>query len=466
MEKSHKIAILLIVCVAIIAGAVRYVSAFDNLWLDEIWSVNIAKSMHSPLDAFRIAKDNNHILNTVYLYYFGEGSRWPQYRLLSIIAGIFSVALIGIIGFRRNIFTGIASLIFGAFSLPLITYSSEARGYSLAVFFSLAAFSVFQKYGEKTHYRYLLIFWLSVIGGFLSHIMFFYIYGAFIISSFSNISINIADIKKWKYFMFWHAVPLTFCVYFYSVFVKNMEYGGGDFVRPGLERFSLFMVPALSLPYGNIFSLLTAIMVFTAMAVWICLIERRRNKQWLFYLTVSVALPITLFSTPMPFFSPRYLVFSIPFIYLCISSMLSELAARGKIRMAAVAFVLLGFVLLSAIGIHKQIESGRGNYLKALSYIRDKTAGSDITVGSDHDFRNQTIMKFYEKFLKPGTKIYYFPSGETSQNPEWIITHNFDLNHMPPQNISRINNQIYDFQCSFRHSNILSGWSWFIYRRR
>lgn len=396
MSKNYKICItIVIVAMSLFAGALRYYSALDNLWMDEIWSWNFAQTMHSPLDVFRVEHTdfksentiNNHVLNTLYLYYFGDGQWWPRYRIFSIITGVASVALLGVLGFRRNFFAGVASMIFGSLSMPLITYSSEARGYSPAIFFSLAALLVLQKYGKAKTKLLPVFFWLSVILGFLAHYLFFVVFAAFFISSLYQTFKDVGAVGRWKMLVVWYAVPSVFATFFYYFFIKILSNYGGPVVAPGLDRFAHFMVPTLNLPYGNNISAALAFIIFAFVAIWVYEVER----------------PQTL---------------------------------------------------------------GRGSYLKTLSYIYEKTEGADIMLASDHDFRNPMLIVFYDQFLDQGKNFYYSYSDDKLQDPEWIIAHSAELDYQAPPKIERTGGKIYGLARSFPHSNMFSGWSWFVYRKQ
>ena len=48
-------------------------AARGDLWLDEIWSLLFVRASRSVTDLFaRFRHDNNHLLNTLFLYYLGE----------------------------------------------------------------------------------------------------------------------------------------------------------------------------------------------------------------------------------------------------------------------------------------------------------------------------------------------------------------------------------------------------------
>ena len=64
------------ISVLLIAAAIpRLIAIHDDFWLDEIWSLQFSKLVEGPLDVlFRpeLRHDNNHPLNTLWMYVLGE----------------------------------------------------------------------------------------------------------------------------------------------------------------------------------------------------------------------------------------------------------------------------------------------------------------------------------------------------------------------------------------------------------
>ena len=104
-----------------------------------------------------------------------------------------------------------------AFSYPMILYSSEARGYALAIFFALLAFIALRA-GDPARRGAIPVFWLSVTLGFLSHLTFAHVYFALLAWSIARpllrrepFARGLASAARW------HAVPLLFLAAFYAV---------------------------------------------------------------------------------------------------------------------------------------------------------------------------------------------------------------------------------------------------------
>ena len=86
------------------AAVIRIRAAHNDLWLDEIWSLLSVRKIASPLEVFtKIHLDNNHYLNSLWLYLFREHDNWPGFRIPSIVIGVGSVAMAGMIARRLKV---------------------------------------------------------------------------------------------------------------------------------------------------------------------------------------------------------------------------------------------------------------------------------------------------------------------------------------------------------------------------
>src|SRR5438094_8386876 len=70
----------------------RLLGARGDLWLDEIWSLTLLKPLTSIDQIFwRVNYDNNHFLNSAYLYLVGPDTSPLIQRGLSIMLGVFTI---------------------------------------------------------------------------------------------------------------------------------------------------------------------------------------------------------------------------------------------------------------------------------------------------------------------------------------------------------------------------------------
>ena len=136
-------------------------AARGDLWLDEVYSISFAESASSVWEIFsRFQVDNNHVLNTLYLYLIGKHKLLMIYRLLSIFTGFGSVLLVGLIARKWGLLEQLFSLLLAGTSYPLILLFSEARGYAPAIFFALLCLAILLYSRQQMSLFRLTIFWL------------------------------------------------------------------------------------------------------------------------------------------------------------------------------------------------------------------------------------------------------------------------------------------------------------------
>ena len=225
-RRSHLVlGLMFLLSAALIIAAAR-----GDLWLDEIWSLYFARHAHSVLDVFvRFHHDNNHPLNTLFLYLAGERKSLFVYRLLAVLSGIGSVLLVGSIARKDWGYPeALCSVALAGTSYPLLLYFSEARGYAPAIFFALAAYALLRHTLQRFRLRGLLLFWAACILGMVSHATFIMVSIAFAAGGLAH-EFRVAGPLRSKALR-WTALqlpPLLFFAWWYMFFLKNMTTGGG-----------------------------------------------------------------------------------------------------------------------------------------------------------------------------------------------------------------------------------------------
>jgi uncharacterized membrane protein len=230
-QPSLNKAMLAIAIASFVVGAVvRVFAAQNDLWFDEVWTLELLRERaHSLGDVFtNIKHSNNHHLVSLWMWLVGQNASALMYRAPSVLASIGTVALAGFIGARRSALEGCIAVILTSWSYLLIHYGTEARGYSLAIFFALLAWYALQQFEERRSWIWTTVFWSAVVLGFLAHLEF---------------AICFAGLVAWALWRFvryrstWRqgvldlfalfTVPIVLLLAFYFVAVRGMEVGGG-----------------------------------------------------------------------------------------------------------------------------------------------------------------------------------------------------------------------------------------------
>lgn len=410
----------------VVATVLRCRGALNSLWLDEIWSLDLAATVRSPLDIFTsLHHENNHYLNTLYLYLAGNHGDWPGYRIPSLLAGIGSVFMAWLIGRRRSLVDALFSLTAIAFSYVLILYSSEARGYATTVFCAFLAYYLLEGYLQDRRPGTSLLFSLVAVLGLLSHLMFASVLCSAVVWSCWRLIHDRTPLKGMLTSMTaLFTAPLMISLILYWVDIRKITEGGGDEV-PFLVAFRHAMAWVLGTSPSPVLINCSALAAFAILVGGLYLLRQEKNDALIFYLSVTLVFPLLLvFLRSSTALYVRHFLIPIAFIQLLLGFSLAAIYQRvrgGKI----ISSVLLAIYLLSNCWYTSAlIRYGRGDYRNALGFMAAVSKGNEITVGNDHDFRIGTVLKFQDKSVLRGKTLRDFgESGWPPGGPEWLIFH-------------------------------------------
>ena len=459
-------------------GAVRFACLFNDLWLDEIWSLRLVEQLKSPAEILtRLWHDNNHPLNSLWLYLLGPGRADWTYRLLSWFMGTLTVGLAGLIGrqqFQRlhpgaaaapARSAGIITAILVGGSYFLIHYSSEARGYAPAVGFGFLAIYALGHSARRATGGWAVVYGLSCGLGLLAHLVTFQVMLAGLVWSVAQAWRNWS---RWRdrlvHLACWHLGPWIFLGIYYLSFVRKIEIGGGPKLPLGDV---LGTLAAFSLGFPNGMGAWIALVVFLgATLLALMLLWRRDRATAVFYAAgIFVAPALGLCSSRFVLLYPRYFIVSAALGLLLAGYLLARLWNSGGLaRWASV--VLLGGLLAGNDALTvRLLRDGRGQYQAALHYIAERSPPGTITVSSDSDFRNFAVMDYYAKAVGPGHTLRYFASNQLPpEGPQWIFVHRLDeTTPVPGPELNVAGRWQFQLGHVFPHAP-LSGYEWYVYR--
>src|SRR4051812_6433438 len=122
-----------------------------SLWLDEIWSLTVARMpLQSVIWSIRNQDPNASLYYLLLHYWIALGQSEFMIRLMSALAGTVTIAVLYILGehlFNRRV--GLIASALLAINLYHIQYSQEARSYSLVVLLVTISSLLFAKLIEK-----------------------------------------------------------------------------------------------------------------------------------------------------------------------------------------------------------------------------------------------------------------------------------------------------------------------------
>ena len=81
-------------------------------------------------------------------------------------------------------------------------------------------------------------------------------------------------------------------------------------------------------------------------------------------------------------------------------------------------------------------------------------------------FRNRMVVEFYAARARSGKRFVYLPrTGWPAEGPEWLVRHDFVEYEPSPAATVDERGRRYDLVQVYRYAR-LSGWNWYVYRRR
>jgi hypothetical protein len=446
---------------AIVAAAtiVRIAGARGELWLDEIWSFRLAGFQDTPLAVFTaIHHDNNHHLNTLYLYFVPETASWISYRLHVILGGVATVLLAGVIARRSGHRTALIAMLLCAASYLLVLYSSEARGYALAVCFGFLAIPLADRYFSTGGVVWALAFGAAATLGFLSHLTFLQAYAGFFVWT-SWRALRTRQGRAAVTLVVLHALPCAALAALYWIDLRHVVIGGGPNLMPS-EILARTLSLALGGPQAGPWRSLVVAAALVLGAAGVHAVRRSGSDLWVLLLVNTfVAPPLTLAFTGPSLLYERYFLVAIAFGLLAASWSLDAIARRSWLAAAA---ILAAYVFANGTHVARLVRDGRGSYIPALTRISDLAVQRPVTIGSDHDFRQGRLVEFYQRFVSRGADIeYHEPFEWAAAGPEWYLVHGEDSGFEPVADLT-VEGRRYRLSATYRHQG-LSGWNLAVY---
>jgi hypothetical protein len=157
----------------------------------------------------------------------------------------------------------------------------------------------------------------------------------------------------------------------------------------------------------------------------------------------------------------RYFMVIFPFFYLLLAFIFAEwFRQSARARMVPV-LLILAITTGHLLRVATLLNSGRGNYRRALNDMAAATPGRLIRVGSDGDFQNEKLLRFYGFFLLPSKQVEYIPMAKIStERPDWVV-----VCYLPPNPSFVMNDTHVKYDLfSLYPSSGLTGMNWWVYQ--
>ncbi len=450
----------------------RVAASSGDFSMDEIWSWHLVNRVHHPLHIItRLPHDNNHILNSLFMYSMGGQAFWQVYRIPSVIAGVMSLILAFRIGLRGGKRQALFLLILLGPSFLAVFYSAEARGYGLLMFFTLAAYGISLRVLEEQDTRQMTVagLWGSVVLGVLSHLSFIYVYAGILVWSL-DVILRSGGSRREKIVQLarLHLVPMLFLVWLTAVFISPMKSGGA----PEADILSVIgqtAVYILGLKQAGWFRAAGGIILFIVGVSGLYLVRRHKGSRWLFFATATICAPaLSLLVFPVDWLAIRYFLVSIILYYFLVAQWLDDLFGRTRFG-AWSAILILGLYVIGQAGFFASyFPRQKGQFARTVAFLADKTRGRSVTVGGHHDFRNALVFRFYKKRTGGASRLQYVPHGRWNErDPQYYLLEDLLSRYRFRTIEITIEGRPFYFRHlkSFPFGGHLAGWDWHVYER-
>lgn len=445
----------------------RVLAAQNDLWLDEVLSLNASSASDSLSSALAVRTDNNHFLNTAWMYFLGERASAFSLRALSLLCGALTLFVSVAWCARRSARDALIAAFVFSLSFVLILYSSEARGYSSMLLATVVSLISLERYRKAPGTGALLVFWSACILGLISHFVFLHVYAGLVFATLSSLYVHESLSRRQVAKL--HIVPmLAFAVVTWRLLSGLVVLGG-----PLGSRMEVF-INALAVPFGGpelsgaapqlgVLTMSLAASLAAVLLLQLFRMYRQRDPNFFFFLFVVVLVPVAFVGVLEPqVFLLRYVLPSVFLAYFLFVRFLSDLYARSAQGKALASAMLLAFAVGNLLLTQKLIEYGRGGYTAALRYVSAYSPVSEVLIGGDHDFRTGTLVRFHAERGVLGERIRYvdkqYPQAEAVN---WLILESQDQHFVPPEEIQQPGFEL----ARVFESSSLSGARWFLYKR-
>ncbi|MBF0246873.1 MAG: hypothetical protein HQL36_02200 [Alphaproteobacteria bacterium] len=420
----------------VFAGAwLRIRGAQGEMWLDEVWSLNIAKDLtawHQALWA--VFNDNSHPLNTTYLHLVGPDAEPWAYRLLSILAGTAGVAAVGLLMRRSGAAAMFLAMLLAATLFPLVNFGSEARGYALMALCAYAVFAIVDADPPARKARW--AFTAAVVLGAWSHLTIIPIAAVLALAY----GMRRRQAGRGWFDALGDVVRLTApTAGFLSLYILAFLYTirrpgamvefGGTTLHCGPGGCFVTALDAMARFCSGGFGESAVPGIFTAAFLaltWGCVtyLYREKHARRHLYAAVFVGAPLlflamTQVSTQH---AARYFLGIVAFLPLLLAEVVTALRYRGRIPRLTAGIAVLALVTANLWAFSQFQKTGRGDYAAALATLTADRQTGPLIVGTDMEWQLQTVLNHTARRLGPDLEIRYAPSPlKTVARPPWLV---------------------------------------------
>lgn len=417
-----------LICIAVVIGiALRLLSLRGELWLDEGWSLLLVQEAHSPLQIFSaIRHDNNHLLNSLWLWAIGpQASEW----LMRLPAALFSaLMLVSLSRCAKRVapgFKGALWCLLVAVSYPLVLLGSEARGYSLMLLCAVLGFQLTLRLREQSaSISSAALFALVSIVGFLAHASFLLFLAPALVWLLLERRRNGARLLD-RVAIVAGALPAAACTLAWWSLYRGAEIGGGPiapYLQVALSAVAVALgaseLSALAPEQSALAAAVALCAIIAALAELVAWLRQGDSIAWLALLIIAAPFAAVVMLEPS-FIVVRYFSVSLIFLLLLVARFLGRLACQGLLGKALTAAI----VALCAYGnlSHARVLIVQGRSCAGWLLEQAAQLGGVVTIGGDMDNRNELRLRYLKLRAAPIQNLEYVRQYATAAGSPSVI---------------------------------------------
>ena len=439
------------ICAVIIATILRSLCASGELWLDELWSIVLLEDVQSPSDLLlKVRHDNNHLLNSLWMWVLGPTASPIVYRIPSILYAAMTLACLAIALNRSGFgWSGAIWSVLIATSYPLVLLGSEARGYALSLLCAMICFLVLVEAARGQQQRYkAYVFSVAAILGILSHGVFIPFYISALAWLLYLTLLQRGRVASWL----WIATiaPTLIAILIGFFFYREIVIGGGpqaSYLQVFLSTLSVsFGGTELSAfnPQGAAVAALLAVLVALIIIIELILWVRERDPISIL-VAVSIIFPVAIVLIVRPsFILSRYFALPILLSYLVAARFLCRLARQGALGGAIAVLAIGGYLWGNGQHVFELMRYQRSHAVRIFQEARASSAEQGVSFGGDQDNRNELRLR-YGRMIDPAlSSIVYVPDfSNATSAPDFIVREWLERGVEIPQSFTGPHGDIY-----------------------
>ncbi|HMP58317.1 MAG TPA: hypothetical protein PKD86_03085 [Gemmatales bacterium] len=452
----------------LLAAGLRLACLHTEFWFDEVWSREFAAAAGTPLDLVigpDQHHDNNHKLNTLWLWLVpADWPFWAQ-RLHSFLAGLAIVSLGMLVASRWGRAAALLAGLFLATNYWQVLHSCEARGYALAGACSLAAclqLDCLLRDRDQPHPTGELVnFWALCLAGLLAHLLFVHVLAGLAVWAWLAVRgqtpTSLGLLRRLGPLL---AVPFVGGLLLYLLDVRYLVVGGPPVTDP--QVLASLLGVGWGLPPAAAWNLPWPLLAVPTLVLLLAgLVWAPGPIRAYFIIVIILAPAITIILQP-PVLFERYFYISYMHMLILLSGALAR-AARTTMGRVVIVPAVATVVGLSMFNVVELARQDRGAMRPLLAYLAASDPGPAIALASDSDWRMTKLLEFYQRH-QPNREFRYVPAGNIQvKPPRWLVLQ-ATVGQPPPPPELTLGTARYRWLREFPVSVPASaGWGWHVY---